>query len=207
MDEANVEFKKGSDVKISDRIIGFLGVLYSAILLIWIIFMIGQINGTQGHYNYLAEDVDDTEILIGEDRKDFQELVSLIQYKFMIYKSFFAFFGIVIILFGLFSLRLLTGTEKILNFILPGENRKLFFLSMAGFIIILWLVAIWEHAMFTEIEEELDRLSNCSGALDCLTYIDYTVYNTWSFITLIFNAMFLFVVGIIALFTRGPKQS
>ena len=132
MDEANVEFKKGSDVKISDRIIGFLGVLHSAILLIWIIFMIGQINGTQGHYNYLAEDVDDTKILIGEDRKNFQELVSLIQYKFMIYKFFFAFFGVVITLFGVFSLRLLTGTEKIFNFILPGENRKLFFLSMAA---------------------------------------------------------------------------
>jgi len=201
-----------TDIKKSDRLIGFLGILQALILLWFAQLVIEDAIALQESTNevkaeIVAEFDCESEYSDPDCDKvlaDFNGWVDGVQSDIVIWQALYAFVGIVGVLFLLISFRLMTGTEMLLNSLFTNQNRSLFFYSTLFIIVLGYAIGMFEahmlnsmmsemYNMFEKWEIDLGKKPEKIGALD--NNAAFIVYG---------NAIFLLLNGLIGLLTRGP---
>mgnify|MGYP006111026727 CR=1 FL=1 len=198
--------------KKSDRLIGFLGIL-QALLLIWFAQMVIddaielQDDMTTVKNNFqdemgCSESSDDQDC--ADVVTDLNGWIDGVKSDIVIWQALYAFAGIVSVVFLLISVRLMTGTELLLNSLFTNQNRSLFFYTSIFITVLGYFLGMFEASMMNSMIDGMWALFESwdldpgpvppkAGAME---------YNggAWAFV----SGIFLVINGLIGLLTRGP---
>ncbi|SVD04021.1 uncharacterized protein METZ01_LOCUS356875, partial [marine metagenome] len=122
------------DIKKSDRVLGILGVLQSLIIIGLSYLLVGMLIEMQGDFNFMAEEAQDCDFLYGcteEQEVELEEFLDFIQSKVIVWQSLWAFSIFTGIALTVVAIRLATGANILATVLLPNENRRLFFYTLA----------------------------------------------------------------------------
>ena len=198
--------------KKSDRVIGFLGIL-QALLLIWFAQIVIedaielQDDMTTVNNNFKDEMGCDE----GSDDQDCADVVADltgwidgVKSDIVIWQALYAFAGIASVVFLLISIRLMTGTEMLLNSLFTNQNRSLFFYTTIFLTILGYLMGMFEASMMNSMLDEMFQLFEKWDLIPGEKPPKATPMDANGGLWVIVSGLFLAINGLIGLLTRGP---
>ena len=199
-----------SEIKKSDRWMGTFGILFSFVVIGWSLFMVSVLIDIQGQFNDLAEETC-SDSLFGcteEEEKEIDDFMDSIQSKVVIWQTLWS----LVVFSGFYltyaSLRLSMGINLFRGLIFPEEHpmhvddRRYFIFTLIGVILITFGVGFGEVAIENGFYDDLDELAGEELERDTNTLTESNGGITGSCTT-----VFLFLMLIIAFFTRGPGKT
>ena len=200
--------------KKSDRIIGFIAIL-QALLMIWMAYdqiedaKELQVFGSDAKIDFrettgCTDDSEDELCQIALE--DFDGLIDELKSDVVTWQVLYAFAGILSVVFLLVSIRLMTGTEILLNSLFTNQNRSLYFYSTLVMIIVGYILGMYEASMMNNLSENFYTVLDSYGLEEGVDYDkdpEFKVLDTDGGFWAIANCVFLVFNGLIALLTLG----
>jgi len=196
-----------TDIKKSDRVLGILGILQSLIIIGISYLLVGMLIELQEDFNFMAEEAQDCDFLYGcteEQEAELEEFVDFVQSKVIIWQALWAFSIFTGIALTVVAIRLANGANILATVLLPNENRRLFFYTLALICLFLFVIGYWEETITIEIAEKVNEM----GDEETIDEEEYE--RSWTsngFAVGYCHTAFLFIVCIIAFFTRDKPRT
>jgi len=199
--------------KKSDRLIGFLGII-QALLLIWFAQIViddaielqddmTTINNNFKDEMGCDESSDDQDC--ADVVTDLTGWIDGVKSDIVIWQALYAFAGIASVVFLLISIRLMTGTEMLLNSLFTNQNRSLFFYTTIFLTILGYLMGMFEASMVNSMLDGMVELFEKWDLAIGETPPKATPMNAGNGgLWVIVSGLFLAINGLIGLLTRGP---
>ncbi len=201
-----------SDIKKSDKWIGTFGLLFSFIVIGWALFMVSLLIVLQETFNDLAEDTC-SDALFGcteEEQKDIDDFMDSVQSKVVIWQTMWSFVVFSGFYLAYASLRLSMGINLFRGLIFPEGHsmhvgdRRYFIFTLIGVILVSFGVGFGEVAIENGFYDDIDELADDGSKVERDTN---TLLESNGGITGSCTTVFLFLMLIIAFFTRGPGKA
>ena len=200
-----------SEIKKSDRWMGTFGILFSFIVIGWSLLMVSVLIDIQGQFNDLAEETC-ADSLFGcteEEEKEIEDFMDGVQSKVVIWQTLWS-----LVVFGGFyltyvSLRLAMGINLFRGLIFPEEHpmhvddRRYFIFTLIGVILLTFSVGFGEIAIENGFYDDIDELADDGSKIERDTN---TIFESNGGITGSCTSVFLFLMLLIAFFTKGPAK-
>ena len=198
------------NIKKSNKWMGRLGIIQALILIFLSYSLIGVVIGLQENFNNMADETcaDSFFGCTEEEEEKINEFMNFAQDKVIIWQAAWGFVFVVGFYFLYISFRLMTGTDllrgvvssKVPNFNL--SDRHLFVYTVIAVTLILFLVGFVEAYGINAILEEIDKLSSNDEDSE-----KFNVVTANGSVLGYCNTTFLFLILIIAFFTRDKPRS
>lgn len=201
-----------SEIKKSDRWMGTLGILFSFIVIGWSLIMVSVLIDIQGEFNDLAEETcaDSFFGCTEEEEKEIEDFMDSIQSKVVIWQTLWS-----LVVFGGFyltyvSLRLSMGINLFRGLIFPEkhpmhvDDRRYFIFTLIGVILLTFGVGFGEIAIENGFYDDIDELADDGSKVERDTN---TIFESNGGIAGSCTSVFLFMILLIAFFTKGPAKA
>ena len=201
-----------SEIKKSDQWMGTFGILFSFLVIGQSLIMVSVLIDVQGQFNELAEETcaDSLFGCTAEEEEEIDEFMDSVQSKVVIWQTLWS-----VVVFGGFyltyvSLRLGMGINLFRGLIFPEEHpmhvddRRYFIFTLIGVILLTFSVGFGEIAIENGFYDDIDELADDGSKIERDTN---TIFQSGGGIAGSCTSVFLFLILIIAFFTRGPGKT
>jgi hypothetical protein len=201
-----------SEIKKSDQWMGAFGILFSFLVIGHSIIMVSVLIDVQGQFNDLAEDTcaDSLFGCTAEEEEEIEEFMDSIQSKVVIWQTLWS----LVVFSGFYlayaSLRLSMGLNWFRGLIFPEghpmhvDDRRYFIFTLIGVILLTFSVGFGEIAIENGFYDDIDELADDGSKIERDTN---TIFESNGGISGSCTSVFLFLILIIAFFTKGPAKT
>jgi len=201
-----------SNIKTSDQVMGTLGILFSLIIILFGVWMVSLLIDIQGQFNDLADETcaDSFFGCTAEEEEEINDFMDSIQSKVVIWQTLWS----LVVFSGFYlayaSLRLSMGVNWFRGLIFPEghpmhvDDRRYFIFTLIGVILLSFSVGFGEIAIENGFYDDIDELAGDGSKIERDTN---TIFESNGGISGSCTSVFLFLILIIAFFTRGPGKT
>jgi hypothetical protein len=189
-----------SSIKRSDKVIGSFGLLYILVYFLLTGIQIMMLIGLQEDFNKIAQD--SCNFCTAEEEADIDGFIDYVQNQVVIWQVLWGF-AMVFGFFALYvSIRLSEGINFLRASIMPDNDRGLFIWTFSILTLFLFALGAYEASSLNALVDEAVIITGNEGDGE-----DFPWSDTGGAMTGFCNTAFLFLILIIAFFTRGPPSS
>ena len=204
-----------SNIKRSDQVMGTFGILFSLILILFGIWMVSLLIEGQQDFNDLADETcaDSFFGCTAEEEEEIDEFMEKVQSKVVIWQTLWAFAVVSSFYLTYTSFRLASGTNLFRGLMIPEGHtmyvgdRSFFVYSLIAVTVVFFGVGLGEVMLTDGFYDDINDLGDGEETITEEDRSSNTLMNSNGGISGSCTSVFLFLILIIAFFTRGPGKT